>query len=74
MKTTVRWFSTVPHGIRTLSRIASRPIFSRPCGTFQSRILTQDCVLAKFSGPPFDKLRAGSTGLDFMMGVLTQTL
>ncbi len=34
-------------------------------------LLTQDCVLGYVQPSPFDKLRAGSAGLDFVMVVLT---
>jgi hypothetical protein len=47
--------------------LASWEIFSRPCarGDCSSSVCsTQDCVLGYFQPAPFDRLRAGSAGLE----------
>jgi hypothetical protein len=44
-------------------RTMSWDILSRPCGTALSLLLTQDLRPGLLSAVPFDKLRAGSTGL-----------
>ncbi len=56
----------LPHDLysyRVCPGLTSWDILSRPSGTAQLISLTQDCVLGYCQPSPFDRLRAGSTGL-----------